>query len=375
VRLGPISLLIALAWVAAASSAASASTTHASTARSKNEPTIRLKPIGTSYTQVYTDGVRWAVYEPTEGATRIIDTIKGASTTRPDPEGCAGGLIAVGGGEILYACSDPECAEAADACVISPVHTVGEQPYKSPYELGRWVVEDAASGAEHQLNIGKGLPPYRTRYGDFTGRLEAIGSQWAASASRSYFVNWHTGQVVEEEEEPSSANRYYDNLNSEALFAPLCSPLELSPYPAGVEYENAPRYDPFEYSPPFMIERRYRSSDFRFHPYLRRCGSTRAKPLPEGADLGDGLLFSGGRDRVSRLNPRGPSWFGQSYRIVEPSKHRSIGSGTTSTMAFEVVATRATTSEPKTFREGAPGDRGPNLYDVWVGRLPWARRS
>ena len=136
-----------------------AASTGASAAGSHNEPTIRLKRIGTSYTPVYTDGVRWAVYEPTEGVTRVMDTITGTSTTRPDPDGCAGGLIAVGGGEILYACSDHECPEATDACVISPVQTIG-QPYQRSYEIGRWIVEDVTSGAEQQLNAGKGLPPY-----------------------------------------------------------------------------------------------------------------------------------------------------------------------------------------------------------------------
>jgi hypothetical protein len=309
------------------------------------------------------------VYEPTKGVTRIMNTINATSTTRPDPEGCAGGLIATGGGEILYACSDPECPEATDACVITPVHTIGEHPQTFPYELGRWVVEDAASGAEHQLNIGKGLPPHVTRYGDFAYGWNAIGSQWA-SASRSYFVNWHAGRVIEEEQEPSSANRDYENLDSEALFAPLCRPLELGPYPKNLlEIEHEPRYDSFVYSPPFMIEERTRGSNS--HPYLRRCGSTRVKPLPEEIGLGDGLLLFGYR-HVSRLNARGPSWFGQSYRIVGPPKHRAVWSGTSSTMVFEAVATRATTSEPA-FREGAPGERGPALYDVWVGRWPWVR--
>jgi hypothetical protein len=211
-----------------------------------------------------------------------------------------------------------------------------------------------------------------TRYGDSVSGLSAgaIGSEWAASGE--YFVNWHTGQVIREEEEPSSANRDYENLNSEALYAPLCSPLELGPYPKNVlEIEHEPRYDPFEYSPPFMIEDRPRDSNA--HLDLRRCGSTRVKPLPEGAVLGDDLLLSNGRDHVSRLNPGGRSWLGRSYRIVEPAKHRSFGSGTTSTMVFEVVATRELTLEQRASPEGAPGERGADLYDVWSGRWPWVR--
>jgi hypothetical protein len=374
--LAVLGLIVLMACQTGASApVATATSTRLSAVSSHDDPTIRLKRLGTSYTQVYTDGVRWAVYEPTEDVTRIMDTVNGTSTTRPDPEGCAGGLIAVGGGEILYACSDPECPEATDACVITPFHTPGEQPYKFPYELGRWVVEDAASGTEHQLNIGKGLPPYRTRYETSTNDLSLIGSQWAASVpSQAYFVNWHTGQVLEEEEEPSSANRDYENLDSEALFAPLCPPLELSPYPTGVIYENPPRYSPFAYSPPFMIEDRYSDRDFRFHSYLRRCGSTRVTRLPEEAGLRSGLLFSDD-GRVTQLNPDGRSWLGRSYRIGGLSKDRSASQGVTSTMVFEAFATRETTSEPKAFREGAPTERGPDLYDVRVGRLPWVKPS
>lgn len=36
------------------------------------------------------------------GVTRIMDTVKGTTRTRSDPEGCAGGLLAIGGEEILY---------------------------------------------------------------------------------------------------------------------------------------------------------------------------------------------------------------------------------------------------------------------------------
>ncbi len=96
----------------------------ARSADGRREPAIRLKLIGTSYSRVYTDGVRWAVYEPTEGVTRIMDTVRGTSTTRPDPEGCAGGLVAVGGGEMLYDCSDPECPEAADVCLLMKAEIV-----------------------------------------------------------------------------------------------------------------------------------------------------------------------------------------------------------------------------------------------------------
>lgn len=280
-----------------------------------SEPRIRLKLIGTSYTPVYTDGVRWAVYEPTEGVTRIMDTIKGTSTTRPDPEGCAGGLVAIGGGEMFYACSDLECPEAADNCLLKvpetfcPPAVAGTscvtEMVPSGYEIGRWIVEDIASGAQHLLNIGKGLPTSNRRDVESESELTGIGSQWAASASGwgAYFVNWHTGQVIYERKEPTSADRDYENLDSEALLVPLCSPFTRSLEPTGPGIEG-PRYLSLTYEPPFLVEDRF--IGLRAYAYLRRCGSSRTEPIP--VELGGpfkGVLV--GVHHLRRLNAHGRS--------------------------------------------------------------------
>ncbi len=167
----------------------------ARSADGRREPAIRLKLIGTSYSRVYTDGVRWAVYEPTEGVTRIMDTVRGTEYDPARPRRRAGGLVAVGGGEMLYDCSDPECPEAADVCllmkaeIVCPPVAAGTTCHTvmvpTGYETGRWFVEDIASGARHLLNVGKGLPAFFQRDVENESQLSAIGSQWARSGHTS----------------------------------------------------------------------------------------------------------------------------------------------------------------------------------------------
>ncbi len=371
-----LGLIAVLAWQVGASPtpAAAAASTRVS---SHNEPTIRLKLIGTSYTQVYTDGVRWAVYEPTAGVTRIMDTIKGTSTTRPDPEGCAGGLLAIGGGEILYACSDPECPEAADACRIEKL--------EKQREIGRWVVEDIASGAQHLLaEGGEGLPV--DVFGGLSG-LDAIGSEWAVGGIATpfggvrFFLDWHSAHIIYEREkegeaeageEPTSANTDYENLDSEALLTPLCRPLT-RPLAPTQERLALPRYFPTKYVPPFMIQEHINLSEVRQHAYLQRCGSTREELIPEigtwEGQLGSGVLT--GFRRLWRLNPHGRPWLGQSYRLMGPSKKSTAREvGHTSTMVFDTIEQPVPTKQ-EPHPEGAPTERGPGFYAVWVGRLPW----
>jgi hypothetical protein len=346
----------------------------------QREPTIRLKPIGTSYTPVYTDGVRWAVYEPTEGVTRVMDTVKGTSTTHPDPEGCAGGLIAIGGGEMLYDCSDPECPKAADVCllmkpeIVCPPVAAGTTCHTdmvpTGYETGRWVVEDIASGAQHLLNVGKGLPTFSQRDVENESQLSAIGSQWARSGS--YFVNWHTGQVIYEDKEPASADRDYEDLNSEALLVPLCAPFARRLEPVGPGLERS-RYQPLSYELPFMVESRL--IGLRSYQYLRRCGSTRVEPLQKESGVLGGLLFFR-QERLARLHPHGRPWLGRSYRIAGPSRQPFASIvGVTSTMVVETVARRETASEPASPQSGAPHERGERLMKVWAGRLPWTNAT
>ena len=349
--------------------AASASAQHG---HKQSEPTIRLKLVGTSSTPVYTDGMRWAVYEPTVGVTRLMDTVYSTSVTRPDPEGCAGGLLAIGGGEILYACSDPACLHAANACLLvesqrecPPILAVCQNT-----EIGRWIVEDIVSGAQHPVDIGKGLLPAFSRYGVSLSSLDWIGSQWArGSADMPFFLNWHTGQVIEEKAEPASANLDYENLDSKTLLEPLCRPLTRRRIPPA-DMQINPVYFGSQYVPPFMTEERADPSAFHGLLYLRRCGSRRGELLSEGFQLGDGVLL--GYRRLWRLNPHGRPWLGQSYRLTGPPKPHEAGGlsvSHTSMMVIETIERPATRVEP--YRGDVPWNRGPGRFRVWVGRLPW----
>ncbi len=318
--------------------AASAAPAVAANAPGGHEPTIHLKLIGTSYTPVYTDGAQWAVYEPTEGVTRIMNTIKGTSTTRPDPAGCAGGLIAVGGGEILYRCSNPECPGEADSCVLESANEPGEHEYKS----ARYVVEDIKTGSQQPVAGESDLPTDSLGSGGGAGLLEAIGSEWAKGIAETnagasfFFVNWHTGAVVREEEEPSSANEDIENLNSIQLLQPLCKPLtRQSESPL-----QAQKFAPTAYASPFALIglNRYTSVPLQ----LRRCGSHARILLPGGgsAQLGAGVV-SWGRNHVTRLRAHGHTWHGRFYRLNGAAGSTSSNSllQHTSTMAFITVVT------------------------------------
>lgn len=235
------------------------------------------------------------------------------------------------------------------------------------YETGRWFVEDIASGARHLLNVGKGLPAFFQRDVENESQLSAIGSQWARSGS--YFVNWHTGQLVYEDREPMSADHDYENLDSKALLVPLCTPLVRSLEPTGPGLENQ-RYQSVSYEPPFMVESHF--IGLRSYKYLRRCGSSRRESIP--VELGGpfkSVLV--GVHYLRRLDAHGRSWLGQTYRMVGPSKWYTIGA--TSTMVVETVARRETASEPASPHSGAPRERGEGLYKLWVGRLPWANAT
>jgi hypothetical protein len=387
-------IVVVVSQLAATPTPATAAAVEASAGVSHKEPTIRLKLIGTSFTQVYTDGVRWAVYEPREGVTRIMDTIKGTSITRPDPEGCAGGLLAIGGGEMLYACSDPECPEAGDACRVKATEQQCPPSGQSGgcttattenYEVGRWIVEDIASGAQHQVNIGKGLPTYSDKQLTFVSGLDAIGSHWAiGGANGRFFVDWHTGHIVYERgkngdaeagEEPASADLDYENLDSEALLTPLCRPLARGVVSVQEPTINLvlPRYFPSTYGPPFMIQAQFKPYDHT-PDYLQRCGSTQEELIPEigGSEgqLGGGVLS--GYRRLWRLNAHERPWLSQSYLLTGASTRSPLRSQQhTSTMVFETIE-RPVATQLGPHREGAPTERGPDFYAVWARRLPWA---
>lgn len=324
VPVAALSLVVLLAGLGASPApAAAVRLTVAKAASAHKEPVIRLKLIGNSYTAVYTDGVRWAVYEPSAGVTRILNTIKGTTTIRPAPEGCTGGLIAIGGGEILYACANPECPNHAHSCPIEP---------REEYENTRFVVEDITTGAQHPLAGENHLPTSNVGVEGGPGILEAIGHEWAQGATSGHngtsiwFVNWHTG-AVEREASSSGDAAFFADLDSAELLQPLCAPLTR---PAN-SVSAAPAVAPAQYEPPFAVIGPLGYEQVFLQ--LRRCGSRMHMLLPEGGpyassvQLGGGILSwlgSGKRGHYTRyggayltkLYAHDRAWHGPFYRVA-----------------------------------------------------------
>ena len=133
-------------------------------AAAQEPATLHMKLLASTAGPLFTDGRRWAAYEPGQGTTRLWDALTGHSLTRSDPEGCAGGLVAAGGGVLLYACGDPECPGQAQSCRFPP-HNPLEVPSVEEFESRRYVAGEPhhrrpARGSQHKSCPGR---PFRAR--------------------------------------------------------------------------------------------------------------------------------------------------------------------------------------------------------------------
>ncbi len=351
------------------------STTKAKAKKKKKKPalpTIKMKLLGsipgsTAENRVslaegglLTDGVRWAAYEPQLGVTQLVDTVQKKTINRPDPEGCANGLIALGGGELLYSCENPECPPHENNCRVPPA---------ASYETARYIIEDITSGALHALAGDNHLPDDSPEGGK--GVLDGIGSQWAqgvVGAHRGgaiFFVNWHTGRLVYQTEEPSTASEEVENLNSTQLTQRLCKPLTRPP--TKIEEVAIDLYAPFAYEYPFAVigpqEIIGQESEISFQ--LRRCGSNKRMILPSAANgtvqLGARLLsWLGTSKYITRLLTNGRTWHDPLYRLTGLPSNAGENDTVlqhTSTMVFATVS---------------PGS-GP--AQVYSASLPWAHSA
>jgi hypothetical protein len=275
---------------------------------------VHLKLIAkTAGPGLFSDGARWAAYEPSAGTTRIIDARTGRAVSRPNPAGCSErgqptvigqrvfGLRAAGSGELLYACEGP--------------------PARGEIAL-RYVVEDAMSGAQHPVVV-RGL---RLGYeGEGATPLRAVGTQWVEGyagyhSEGAFFINWHTGQVQwapsrylaskADIERIEVEVRKYDDLDSPTLLHALCSGVSRNP----TTNASSP-FHPFAFVPPLGI------SDTPFA--LQHCGTRRSELLPAGTagvtsiQMGGGVLSwiasrVHGRQQMyaTRLNDRANRWHG-----------------------------------------------------------------
>ena len=275
---------------------------------------LRLHPIAVAEAPIRADQ-RWAVYPRTPTSFVLIDSRSGKRVERANPPGCAHGLTALGGNELLFACTQPTCSAIC--------------------EQGNWslraVIENAVTGAVSEIT----RLPFRGRPGPV---LMRIGENWIEvgefeyRVSHRYFVNWHTGEL----RDPDEASYTYVGLDGSSPMRRYCAPLSRLPASAGApdEYdgygaETAVRY-------PFALENYERT------PVLRRCGSEREERLPWAETLDPtvtGGIASWGQF-VTRLHAHGHRWHGPIYGLKTFGSRRfpAVAPG-----ASKIVANTATT--------------------------------
>lgn len=304
---------------------------------------------------LYTDGARWAAYEPMAGTTRLIDTVTNKTIERPDPEGCADGLIAVDGGEILYSCEDPECPEHERSCPLPSNNTLAST---------RYVVEDIGSDEQHPVAGEDTLPNQSPEAG--IGGLSEIGSQWAEGGigthvgAYQFFLNWRTGQLVLAEKEESETS--VEDLGNPGLKQRLCKPITRPENKAEYKFSL---YAPLQYEPPFAVVGPLDTSDPEADVPLqiRKCGSGKRvfPPSGGGVQLGARVLsWAGNGAYITPLYVKGREWHGPYYKLLGLPMGREVEGPLvqhTSSMVFVTVQTGLTPAQ------------------VYLARLPWARST
>ncbi len=206
--------------------------------------------MGSAIGQVETDGVRYAAYESDTQTTRVIDTQSRTSFDVGTPPGCANtnagayGLVSVGGGQLLWKCSD----FTAMLLDLETRSLHAPAPIAGPSFLGYF--EAARVGAYW---------------------VELWHEDSIARRSLSYAANWRTGAMVWV---PGSKTRAVD-LDSPDLTVRMCDPLRRSILESGLGGETPRQYDRYDYEPPYGM--RMRDSNL----VLERCGKRR-KVLARG---------------------------------------------------------------------------------------------
>jgi hypothetical protein len=304
---------------------------------------IRLHLVGKSVSRLYADGSRWAAYEPSSGTTRVIDARTGRAADRSDPGECSGApnggsgrLVAVGSGYLLYDC----------------------QGVTLRY-MQRYVVENILGASQHIVVAELPSPE-----GDGFSQLDGVGIQWLSGLAYGYrtqtriFLNWHTGQLVEDHSEPVSAVREVENLNSAGLLQSLCHSIKRIPNFSELSFFQV-RFTPFEYASPFAVADEavmfgdQTAESYNKPLWLMRCGSTQSRRLPGSGvslQLGSGILtwIALGKEKpvmyATRLNNHGRRWHNAIRRVLGGPKN-SAGPGAqswllqhTATMIYQSVA-------------------------------------
>jgi hypothetical protein len=337
-----------------------------------------LKLVDKSATRLYSDGARWAAYEPVAGTTRIIDAATGRTINRRDPKGCAGGLVAVGSGELLYVCAHPPCPRGKEdnlgeggsghnpanryfGCVVG-----GAEQHE--HLDASYIVRDIATGAQHPLTGANHLPFDDSEGGGYT-QLDAVGGQWVEGETNTlysgylFFLNWHTGELREDGTQPPGGFQIVEDLDIPGLLRPICTPVTRK-FSLGIHHWQPP---PFEYERPFAVENNgYSEKGTEGELHLRKCGSHQARSLPgkEAVSLQIGariISWIAADARIpnnddtmylTRLNPHARDWHERIYTLRGP----------------EIGADRMLLQHTSTTVYETTGSRGP--LAIYAARIP-----
>ena len=281
-----------------------------------------------------TDGNRWAAFEPARGTTRITDARTGRTVQRPDPTGCEGRLVAVGGGELLYRCDVAQCP--ADETRIAPDACVPADGSPT-YATVRYVLEDAATGAVHPIVGADRLAMGTDGTASFPA-LENVGARWVQGIGGAYhsasvfFIDWHTGRMVSAE---PNGGPYAVDLDQPEVLAPQCSDLGAAQSALQDVDLYGTTFAPFTADTRFALNNDLRAPS---KPELRQCGSRRSVVLdgplshhyPQAGtpQLGGGIAtwavsmpYGGMRAYATRLDAHRGQWHRgiSSYRGRAPA--------------------------------------------------------
>lgn len=280
------------------------------------------------------DGKRHVAFETPDGTTRLLDTATNETASVLPPDGCRGGLTAIGSGRVLWSCGTESSLRA--------------------------VVLDVRSGEQRRLEA----PPADEARGLVQrGTLFGIGDQWIAgrgapdpearSPGSSFYWRWTTGDVRVQRTGVSSEfgqlddpNRYAD-LDRTSLQRTLCRGLRPFTNSKGVLLAVGDGAG-------FRVDRSGRSSAYRLDSCSRASRVVSRCRGAEG-DFGCGDPHLGSRlftwtllGRIRAVSKTGSTRYATSRLIREPQVVVNAGS----TVVAQIPGRAGT--EPKIYRTRVP---------------------
>jgi hypothetical protein len=258
---------------------------------------IAWAPLATSVTALVSDGDSAAAYMPSADSVRVL-LADGTDRTLAAPAGCSalpnrsdGGLVAVGGGYLLYVCRGAG----------------------SPGDL---VVQAIATG-RYRTVAGQAT---LTSGEDGSGPLfYAVGAYWLGGHIANHVgdlflmdLQWRTG-VQFGFPRHTLGRHQIEALDTPRLRRPLCAPLRRRGPTLSHGGGRSSYYLPLAYEPPWAAEVTEGSAGARARLALRRCGSARARTL----DRGPVSQLQGGGGVFTWVVPNGATFAVKAYSTAK----------------------------------------------------------